>query len=124
MADESIEALRIRFEPLNRLLTAIGIAAVIAAFWVPLRAVAPIVSALAGKTTNVVVTATVSIGITLALGGSAAALIVKDIKKRRELERLRERNIGLERNVATLQTQVEELTGQIEQLKRQKGKPR
>ena len=63
----------------------------IVAMWVPLRAIQPIVDALAGRETNVTLTVSITVAFTLILGGSAIAMWVKLQRQKAELIRLRAR---------------------------------
>jgi hypothetical protein len=66
------------------------------AAWVPLQAVYPIARVLAGKHTDVAITFSVSIAISLALGGGYVALVRKLKAQGQELIRLRDRCAKLE----------------------------
>jgi hypothetical protein len=68
----------------------------IAAAWIPLQAVYPIAKVFAGKHTEVALTVSVSIGISLALGGAMAAMTRRAKAQNREILRLLERCASLE----------------------------
>ncbi len=81
-----------RYELFQRFVPAVWIMAA----WIPLQAVYPIAKVLAGKHTDVAVTFSVSIAISLALGGGYIALVRRARAQGRELVRLRERCTRLE----------------------------
>jgi hypothetical protein len=84
-----LEILRVqrRYDLLTRLAPAVWIASL----WIPLQAVQPIADALAGKDTNVAVTVSVSIVVTLSVSAGLIALMRRTREQRKELERLRKR---------------------------------
>jgi hypothetical protein len=68
----------------------------IASCWIPLQAVIPIAHALAGKHTSFVFSFSVSIILTLSMGGGVLRLLSKQRAQRREIVRLRNRLARLE----------------------------
>jgi hypothetical protein len=66
------------------------------ALWVPLRAALPIADALAGKHTDVAVTFSLSITVSLVLGGTVYSLLRRSKEQREEIIRLRRRCARLE----------------------------
>lgn len=81
-----------RYELLTRCVPALWIAAL----WIPLQAIYPIAKVLAGKHTDVTLTVSISIAITLALGGGYFALWRRTKAQRDEIIRLRGRTSELE----------------------------
>jgi hypothetical protein len=66
------------------------------ALWIPLRAALPIAKALAGKHTSIALTFSLSITISLVLGGTVYALVRRNREQRTEIIRLRRRCTRLE----------------------------
>jgi hypothetical protein len=66
------------------------------ALWIPLRAALPIAKALAGKHTDLAVTFSLSVTISLVLGGTVYALLRRGREQRSEIIRLRRRCARLE----------------------------
>ncbi len=83
-----------RWESFKWLVPAVWIAAV----WIPLQAALPIVRALAGKNTHVDITLafSLSIVVTLSVGGGFAAVLRRSRAQREEIVRLRRRISQLE----------------------------
>jgi len=71
----------------------------IASLWIPLQAILPIARALAGRQTNVSVTLTLSIVVSLAFGAGMLAMFIRSRAQRRELRRLRSRITELEKEL-------------------------
>lgn len=91
-----LEKARLKWGVLRALIWLIGVPAIVASFWVPLQPVLTMVEALAGRDTNVGLSATITVGLTLGLVGAGFAAIYKLRAQRKELERQRERIIDLE----------------------------
>jgi hypothetical protein len=68
----------------------------LAALWLPLRAALPIAKALAGKHTDLAVSFSLSITVSLVLGGTVYALMRRSREQRAEIIRLRRRCARLE----------------------------
>ncbi|MFI4990898.1 MAG: hypothetical protein ACHQHO_08320 [Solirubrobacterales bacterium] len=73
----------------------------IVALWIPLRAALPIAKALAGKHTDIAVTFSLSITVSLVLGGTVYALLRRNREQRAEVIRLRRRCARLETSQAS-----------------------
>jgi hypothetical protein len=66
------------------------------ALWIPLQAALPIARALAGKHTDVAITFSLSITVSVVLGGTVYALLRRSKEQRAEIIRLRRRCARLE----------------------------
>jgi hypothetical protein len=86
-----------RYRVLHRLVPVVWLVAL----WVPIHAVYPIAHVLAGKHTDVGVTISVSIVVSLALGSGYGALVRRHRLQSAEVIRLRERCSRLEGEIAT-----------------------
>jgi hypothetical protein len=91
-SEDDVRRAMARYDVLKRLVPVVWIVAA----WVPLQAIYPIADVLAGKHTNVALTFSVSIAISLALGSGYVALIRRARAQASELLRLRERCARLE----------------------------
>ena len=74
------------------------------ALWIPLQAALPIAKALAGENTNVALTFSLSITVSLVLGGTVYALLRRNREQRAEIIRLRRRAARLESRLEELES--------------------
>jgi hypothetical protein len=94
-----------RYRVLRWTVCGLGVAAAIAATWLPLQPVTDMVQAVAGQQTDVRVLVQASISIAVALTATAAFTISKLHTQSKELRRLRERITELEGELETRQAQ-------------------
>lgn len=85
-----------RYRIYRYLTTFIGLAFLVAVTWVPLQAIEPIVSELAGKDTNINGVLNVSIAISITLLLTLAGTGFKIVHQGKELRRQRDRIVELE----------------------------
>ena len=95
-AEIESERQRLKFELINRVVTGAFVVLGIAALWISLQPVIEITNKLAGRTTSVSLVVGITFGLTIVTSIGWSITGAQSHSRKKELERLRERQMSLE----------------------------
>jgi hypothetical protein len=94
--DVEVARLRARYQLAQAVVRWVGLAICVGSFWIPLRALQPLVDAIAGRETRFTLVVTVTLSITIAISVALAYSIRTTMTQRKTIEEQRNRISRLE----------------------------